>query len=104
MAKKHLTDEQLMKIIDQCKGHGKMICEKAGINIGTLKRRAFDLSLQSGELIKLTHIDELKKTAEFKKTGIHINGRWLRASGFVEGQAFDLGQKGKKEIILKLVK
>ena len=43
-----------MKIIDQCKGHAKMICEKAGINIGTLKRRAFDLSLKSGELSNIT--------------------------------------------------
>ena len=48
--------------------------------------------------------DELKKTAEFKKTGIHINGKWLRASGFVEGQEFDLGQKGKNQIINRMAR
>ena len=60
--------------------------------------------MRSGELIKLTNLDELKKTAEFKKTGIHINVKWLRASGFTEGQDFDFGSKGKKEIVLELVK
>ena len=104
MAKTYLTDEHLLKIINRCKGHARMICEKAGINVPTLKKRVYDLSLAGGELIKLNNLDEIKKTAEIKKNGLNINGKWLRASGFVEGQEFDLGQKGKKEIVLKLVK
>ena len=102
--KTYLDDESLLKIIDDCKGDAQAITKAAGINVNTLRRRVYDLSLERGQLIRLTNLEEFKKTAEFKKTGIHINGKWLRASGFVEGQAFILGQKGKNVIELKLIK
>ncbi len=102
--KTYLDDEALLKIIETCKSDAQAITKAAGINVNTLRRRVYDLSLERGQLIKLTNLDELKKTAEFKKTGCHINGKWLKASGFVEGQEFTLGQKGKTVIELKLVK
>ena len=52
-------------------------------------------NLERGQLIKLNNLDEIKKMAVVKKNGLNINGKWLKASGFVEGQEFTLGQKGK---------
>ena len=102
--KTYLDDESLLKIIETCTGDAQAVTKAASINVNTLRRRVYDLSLERGQLIKLTNLDEIKKRAEIKKNGLNINRKWLRASGFVEGQEFDLGQRGKKEIVLKLVK
>jgi hypothetical protein len=96
--KTYLSNHELSEIIETHNGDAQKISKEASINLATLKKRAYDISLETGKLVVLTNMDELKKT------GVHINGKWLRASGFVEGQAFTLGQKGKNVIELKLVK
>lgn len=93
--KTYLDDESLLKIIETCKGDAQAITKAAGINVNTLRRRVYDLNLERGQLIKLNNLDEIKKMAVVKKNGLNINGKWLKASGFVEGQEFTLGQKGK---------
>jgi hypothetical protein len=102
--KTYLSNDELFKIIETHNGDAQKISKEASINMNTLKRRSYDISLETGKLVVLKNMEEFKKTAEFKKTGIHINGKWLKASGFVEGQAFTLSQKGKTVIELKLIK
>ena len=49
--KTYLDDESLLKIIETCKGDAQAITKAAGINVNTLRRRVYDLSLERGQLI-----------------------------------------------------
>jgi hypothetical protein len=102
--KTYLSNDELFKIIEAHNGDAQKISKEASINMATLKKRAYDISLETGKLVVLTNMDDIKDTAEFKKLGAVVSGKWLRINGFHEGQTFKLSKKSQNIIELKLAK
>ena len=54
MSKSIITNSQLLEMIEKKKLNAGQICEKAGFNIGTLKRRHHVLMINARRFIELT--------------------------------------------------
>jgi hypothetical protein len=79
MSKSIITNSQLLDFIETKKLNAGQICEKAGFNIGTLRRRHHVLMLNERRYIELPGLLDPDNQAELKKSGITISMKKLDA-------------------------
>ena len=101
MSKSIITNSQLLDFIETKKLNASQICEKAGFNIGTLRRRHHVLMLNERRYIELPGLLDPDNQAELKKGGITLSMKKLDAlkCPWSQGTKFEISidsrQKGK---------
>ena len=98
---KTITNTQLLEMIESKKLNANQICEKAGFNIGTLRRRHHALMMNERRFIEIEGLFDPDNQAELKKGGITISMKKLDAlkCPWPQGTKFEISidsrQKGK---------
>ena len=105
MSKAIIDNSQLLEMIESKKLNAKQICEKAGFNIGTLRRRHHVLIMNEKRFIEIDGLFAADNQAELKKGGITMSKKKLDAlkCEFPQGTKFEISID-KKLITLKPVK
>ena len=76
---KTITNAQLLEMIETKKLNAVQICEKAGFNIGTLRRRHHVLMMNEQRFINVAGLFDPDNIAELKKGGITLSMKKLDA-------------------------
>ena len=76
---KTITNAQLLEMIEKKNLNAGQICEKAGFNIGTLRRRHHVLMMNEQRFINVNGLFDPDNIAELKKGGITLSMKKLDA-------------------------
>ena len=76
---KTITNAQLLEMIENKNLNAGQICEKAGFNIGTLRRRHHILMMNEQRFINIPGLFDPDNQAELKKGGITLSMKKLDA-------------------------
>ena len=76
---KTITNPQLLEMIETKNLNANQICEKAGFNIGTLRRRHHVLMMNERRFIEIEGLFDPDNQVEQKKGGITISMKKLDA-------------------------
>ena len=98
-----IDNKTLLNLIEKKKRNANQICEKTGINLGTLRRRHHVLMLNERRYVDLPGLFDPDNVAEMKKGGITLSAKKLAALDFPHdiGTKFsiDINQKSKKIVL-----
>jgi hypothetical protein len=100
-SKKYFSDTEIFTMVTKGLNAHK-ICEKAQINLSTLRRRLYEMSVKRNELITVDGLFQETDIFEVKKLGLIVPRKVLEHKGFVVGQKFKIDFNGDKKITLTI--